>query len=464
MLSRKLKAGSKMSVRVSCLPLYDQYFHNPSEQEGGTPRIQNWGNFKSQEIDFTTALSERPADFTIHNTIWNRAKNAIVTAMKIALFSYMLYPFVGWIIHKPLITLGSFVPQGAIVSFLQRNVVVQALSTCYNNTLTEAGKYIGATALKRLIYSWGAYTTLRYVIQRIVMLPLFPAQSRIVKSFFAPFAQTRNLDAERIRLSKLLDRQERIVRDVSLEKNGVRYSGLLIGHKNTINNGKWALQATGNLEPIEHAVPNLYSIYEGFEFNMLLINGPSVGRSEGQATPESMGDAQDVGISFMETALKAKQIVIAGRSLGGAAIGQAILKHEFKSDVKYLVVRQMTFDCVSNICSKIIAKKFPSLEWLVAKIIQWSGCEMDSVAASKKLQSLGIKEVIVQASHRQLQAGELPRSADFQTDGPIVANASLGYALVQEEITVNKVFHCLKDAPHMTNEAVQVAEREIMGM
>ncbi|HEV3270374.1 MAG TPA: hypothetical protein VGZ69_07005 [Candidatus Rhabdochlamydia sp.] len=149
-----------------------------------------------------------------------------------------------------------------------------------------------------------------------------------------------------------------------------------------------------------------------------MINGPCVGNSQGQATPKSMGDAQQVGISFLEKFVEAKNIVIAGRSLGGAAIGQAILQHEFKKDVNYLVVSQMSFDKASNICGKTISTLSPRLGWFVEKLIQLVGCEMDAVAAAKKLQKLEIVQVVVQASNQEIPSGKLPRLEDFQADGP----------------------------------------------
>jgi hypothetical protein len=145
-------------------------------------------------------------------------------------------------------------------------------------------------------------------------------------------------------------------------------------------------------------------------------------------------------------------------------MGQAILQHDFKKDVDYLVVRQMTFDTSSNICGKVIGRIFPSLERRVAALVKWAGVEMDSVAASRKLQQLGITEVVVQASSREVKPGTIPAVTDFKTDGPIIAEASLGYRLVKEGITDHKVFHCLPHADHMTDASISAAEKEIRAL
>jgi len=296
-----------------------------------------------------------------------------------------------------------------------------------------------------------------HLVQRIVMIPLYPAQSRIARSL-GPFMDVKDLNFLRRQMAQSPDL---ICRDVVLEKDGVRYSGMLMGRPDTIRNNNWILQAVGNGETIEGSMEYLATFYGEKGFNTLMINGPGVGKSEGQANPDSMGDAQELGISYMETALKAKNIVIAGRSLGGAAVGQAILKHKFRRDVNYLVVRQMTFDKVSNISSKVASRVSPGSEAIVASTIRASGCEMDNVAASIKLQEEGIPEVIVQASRRSVPLGEQPRPEDFDTDGVIDAEVSLGYALVQKNITGNKTFYCLPGAGHMTDMAFTILGPEL---
>jgi hypothetical protein len=171
-----------------------------------------------------------------------------------------------------------------------------------------------------------------------------------------------------------------------------------------------------------------------------------------------MGEAQEIGISFLETALKGKKIVMAGLSLGGAAVGQAILKHHFKTNVKYLAVQQMTFDSASNISAEVLGR----LKWAVKNVVIWSGCEMDTIAASRKLQELEIPEVIVQASRFQVVG--LPALEDFAGDGIITQKGSLGYRLVEEQVVEGKVFYCLPGADHMTLNSLTAAREEILAL
>lgn len=339
------------------------------------------------------------------------------------------------------------------------------------NRCLEVIKKIVCLILKIIIFPWGLYSFTRYVIQRLIMIPLYPAQSRIAKYFSQIPINIKQLDRIREESMKLLNKKGYIVRPVFLQKNNICYNGLLIGHKDTIKNRQWVLQATSNYEPIEHTAETYSQIYkERSGFNTLLINGPGVGRSKGEANPENMGAAFEASISFLEMVVKAKKIAIAGRSLGGSAISEAINQHKFKPGISYLVIRQMTFDKVSNMCSKVVANIFPRVSRIVSRIVKikslvkWAGCEIDSVYASKKLSDLGIREVIVQAADKTIDGKAVPNKENFVSDGVIFARASLGYRLIKDKVTNNKVFLCLFYTPHMDDLAIEVATQQINAM
>lgn|GEM_PF-1311049 len=455
-----------MSIKAIVSPLYDQYF----PREGNQKPAEDWTNFKNKDKDFTDPLSARCVDFSFRDTTWlDHVRSAAQFVFSSAVIFYGVYYFGGTRVQD-LAKLLLQALQNSNVQFLKEAMDSNFVARCRDlsgKVFTESILHKGNLIAKAVFYS----TTARYILQRIVMIPLYPLQSRIFRRFL-PGCDERQLNKVRKGIAEH-NFGEWICRDVVLEKNGVRYSGFLVGHKKTINNGNWALQATGNSSPIEYWILNHYphqiylpeeyiaTMYRSFSYNVLMINGPAIGKNQGQATPKSMGDAQQVGISFLETALKAKNIVIAGRSLGGAAIGQAILQHEFKKDVNYLAVSQMSFDSASNICGKTAGQISSCLEWIVEKLVQLVGCEMDSVAAAKKLQKLGIVQVVVQASHRAIPRGELPKPEDFQTDGPIQSKSSLGHALIEQKITDKKVFICLPNAEHNTDQAIRAAGNEI---
>lgn len=281
-----------------------------------------------------------------------------------------------------------------------------------------------------------------------ILFFLYPAQSSFAKRCFAKLHPSHLDKIRKMDQLEVENQGTHYTREVAIEKNGVCYRGLMMGRKDCIANGKWILQAMGRDCPIERAARKCRSVYSEAGFNVLMINGPSIGRSQGVATPRTLGEAQEAGLCFLESALKAKQIAIAGHSMGGAVIGQAILQHQFKDSVKYLVVRQSAFDRVSNavndyvLCFKDVAKK----------MILANALEMDNVAVSKKLQRLGIHEIIIQTGNREIEPGTIPLLEDFASDGVIGAKSSLGYRLVKEGIIRHKTFVCIPGLNHFESD------------
>ena len=293
---------------------------------------------------------------------------------------------------------------------------------------------IKSASLPRLLHDAVKWTT-----QRLIMSQLYPAQNSIRKWNTLRF-QAKHLADERELIAHELALKNFEYKHVILEKNGLRFSAFAISHKDHAENGKWALQATGNKGPIEKHAIDYAQQYHKINYNLLLVNGPGVGLSEGSATPKTSGSAQEAGIRYLEEVIGAKKIVLAGFSLGGAAIGQAILSHQFRKDKEYLVIRQMTFDRTSNILKHYAKVLYPYLKPFVGQIVRWSDCEMDSVAASKKLSELEIPEVIIQAGNQTA----------FTDDGIIPTKSTLGYRLLKEGLgDYTKQFHRIHDAIHV---------------
>jgi hypothetical protein len=283
---------------------------------------------------------------------------------------------------------------------------------------------IALLVLKIALFPWFLFEVVRWVTQRLLMASLYPAQSSYVKCFKKTAHRTANLDLCRLQIPEQLAGGHPIIRHVRLEKDGISFSGLLLSTAATIQNGKWILQATGSHEPIERAA-HLLEAYQTVGFNLLMVNGPGVGRSEGMANAETLGDPQEMGITFLETAINANRVVIAGFSLGGAAIGRAIEEHEFKVDEKnYLVIRQMSFDKVSNVGRKMFRKKGSCLTHF-SRFLTWLGkIEIDNLTSSKRLLELNIPEEIIQSGDADT----------FTDDGIVMEKATLGRRLKKEGI------------------------------
>ncbi len=312
-------------------------------------------------------------------------------------------------------------------------------------TWVDTAKTVVLFLLKIILFPWAIYEIVRWCIQRLVMMPLFPIQSSILKCCFIPKFRTEALDKERGHFLNPWHWGNSIVRHVALEKEGNRLSGLLIGNLDTINNGKWVLQATPNAASAEE-IAYFANSYQHAGYNTLLINPPGVGRSEGFATSETIGQAHRTALAYLETALKANQIVLAGYSLGGASIGKLIEQYDFeKSQANFLVVRQMTFGKVSEMAA-LRGPQYHVPACIAKALVHWTSCEMDNVKSSKKLAEYNIREVIIQGGR----------------DGVIPESVSLAKSLEQEP-QANKEFVFLEEAHHFdTNDVLNATVEQIL--
>jgi hypothetical protein len=297
-----------------------------------------------------------------------------------------------------------------------RTAPIQPDFSVDNRTCWKTTKKIALIILKIALFPWIIYEAIRWTFQRLAMTVIYPAQSIILRYCGYPQFKTEQQDLFRSEIPSHMP-PDSIIRHIVLEKDGTSYSGLMLSCPETIQNGKWAIQALGNCETVEQSI-HRYSHYKEVEYNLIMINGPGVGRSEGTATAQTMGEAQEMGISYLEQVIQANHIVIAGFSLGGGAIGRAIIDHTFLEDKKYLVIQQMTFDKLSNLAHSLSS---PCTAPITRCMVHWTGIEQDNTAASKKLTELGIPEVVIQAGIITV----------FQHDGVIPPEATHGHALVE---------------------------------
>ena len=293
-----------------------------------------------------------------------------------------------------------------------------------HRTWGQTCKKVALLVLKIVLFPWILFEAVTWLVQRAVMAGLYPAQSYFLKKCAFPQWKGEALDKLRVGLPEQFPKE--VIRHVRLDKNGTSYSGLLLGTPETLGNGKWVLNALGNGQPIETSVRQSLS-YHQIGYNVLMVNGRGVGQSRGLAKGSNVGEAQVVGLNFLEQVIKANKIVLVGFSLGGAAIGAAIKEHTFSPAQRdYLAVRIMSFGSVSHVAHEILKKHNSCFTPIAKGVIAWTDCEIDSVAASQQLTDLHIPEVIIQAGSSQ---------TEFQDDGVIPAAATLGQRLQQAELS-----------------------------
>lgn len=314
--------------------------------------------------------------------------------------------------------------------------------------------HLHSTSLALLCGGSSGMILARKVVKSAVMTCLDPLSNIFGLLVFR--ADTRfDIYSKRIDLlTNMNKKNDMLLKEIVLEKNGIRYSGMTLSHKDNVKNGRWIVHAPQNLVSIEQDIePCLNAYGTDHKFNILMVNRPGVGESEGDSNPVTMGDSIEVALSFIETVHKAHTIVISGRSLGGAVISQAILQHDFKENIKYFVVREMTFNRTEDVCEEWAKNHLNFPKGIISKVIPLIGLSMNSVEASRKLARLGIRDIVIQSTNRKIPQNEKPKLEDFKTDGVIEARASLGYALVREGIaqSSNVIIIGLRNANHSTS-------------
>lgn len=226
-----------------------------------------------------------------------------------------------------------------------------------------------------------------------------------------------------------------IVRKISLYKSGTTYNAVLIAPSQSIENGKWTINALGNGMAMEPYISRLVEENFDNESNTLLVNGPSVGSNNGWPTRYQMGAGFEAGIQLLEREVEATHIIMRGLSLGGGMMGEAILNHDFtegmKKNIRYLSITDRSFSRLSAIAAAFVAQ-------IVKLIFYITGTELDGVGAARKLSQLGIQQIVIQHKSKDGTGG----------DGVIPNNVSTAYELHADQTLTNKIFLESKSVSH----------------
>ncbi|MDP1880571.1 MAG: hypothetical protein Q8K60_06500 [Parachlamydiaceae bacterium] len=233
-----------------------------------------------------------------------------------------------------------------------------------------------------------------------------------------------------------------IVKEISLLTPGtlpsslLSYQAVIVTHPDTMDKEQWCIDAFGNGMSINDGLITASFRNYSNGCNTLLVNGPSVGKSEPWPTRYRMGSGFEAGIQFLEQEAKASHIIMRGLSLGGGMMGEAVIQHQFLDSTHYLFISDRTFNKLTDVVKSIGTQIAGSTTGKVAaKLFQASGTELDNVASAKKLSALNIPHIIIQHN-------------GGGTDGVIPDVASLGFHLHQLPNLKNKIFIESSDIPH----------------
>jgi alpha/beta superfamily hydrolase len=335
------------------------------------------------------------------------AKTVALISLKIIIFPWALYEGISWATSR-LIMGCSYPAQNPIVKLCMPHLRTEVVDQKRMKIAQEIRELAKAPVHKEIERFTKMATEARKIrkktIAKLLELPA-SAPPQVREKLIQTLEQSRLKIDYANQMGKMLNTKLKAIRNperyvikqVIFTTNGVRTSGIMIGTNETINNGKWVLQAAGNNEPVENMASSCAVAYGAVGCNVLLVNNPGVGGSEGTATPESMGATQNTAIEFLKTKMGATHIVLAGYSLGGASIGQAILQRDFSKDehLKFFVLRQATFSKLSEVTKRFVPSCLGSC---ASALVRRSSCEMDNVAASRKLRDCAIPEVTIQAA------------------------------------------------------------------
>lgn len=236
------------------------------------------------------------------------------------------------------------------------------------------------------------------IFSHFIALPIFSLAVMVRKAAsvaigYAVYPATSYQTPQNLEALKKLEKDGYCVKKIQLYKSGIRYDAAIIGHKSTIDNGKWTIHALGNGMAMEMFYDDLPRKNFANNSNTLLINGPSVGQSGGWPTRYQFGAGFEAGLQFLEKQVDATHIVMHGLSLGGGMMGEAVLNHDFsygeKRGIKYLFVADRTFSKLSDVAANLVGS-------VVKPIFYLAGAELDGVSAGMRLSSKGIKQIVIQ--------------------------------------------------------------------
>lgn len=304
-------------------------------------------------------------------------------------------------------------PWQSLKSFTASTTLSEKVWRVVNNLIFVAAGpslyAISSRAIRRALpaLSYASHLVLalavRKIVSTIIGYVVYPATLWLSKD---------ELANDETQATQALTSQGFITQKITLYKSGVVYDATIIGHKDTLANGKWVMYALGNFMAMEQVMIDASAKSQLSGANTLLVNGPAVGRSKGFPTRYQKSAGFEAGLQFLEKEVKATHIAFKGISLGGGMMLEAVLAHEFDPNIRYLGISDRTFSSLSDIAAAILG-------CLITPVFYLSGTQLDSVSGAEKLKQLNIEHIIIQHTSEQHQ----------ENDGVIPDRASLASKL-----------------------------------
>lgn len=236
-------------------------------------------------------------------------------------------------------------------------------------------------------------------------------------------------DYARRKAGESLMAQGYVVRRFTLKRGEALYDGVLAGHSTSLFSGEWCIAAMPGIgEDLECGLEGAALWSRRMGKNLLMINGPESGRSEGAATWERHGEAQEAGLRFLESVVKAHHILmVRGGVLGGPAMGKAILDHDFTTPMEEgrCQYEALTIHTFSRLSSTSVPGK---------GMMRLAGLNTAApLESSKKLEKLAIQEWVIESHHQKGDSWQFERQL-------VPPSSSLRSALTKKGWVNHKTF------------------------
>ncbi len=229
-----------------------------------------------------------------------------------------------------------------------------------------------------------------------------------------PASTMNRSDADECRVILASDDPNRVYKRICVKVDGMQIDGMIIGTKETLENGKWILPTLGNGQQYESCIgkdDDLPRLAAETGSNLLVFNYAGVGRSSGWASRRSAVKSYRAMLRFLEDekGIGAKQIISYGHSLGGGVQSEALKRHKMVEGIKYAFIKSRTFSNMRRAGAGIAGAGLGA----IIKIFGWN---LGSPTSSMKLAS---PEIILQTANEN----------EAISDGLISAKASMWYRL-----------------------------------
>ncbi|MBS4163281.1 Uncharacterized protein PRO82_000581 [Candidatus Protochlamydia amoebophila] len=296
----------------------------------------------------------------------------------------------------------------------------------FSHTLSTTYRWNAEHKIIRIIKGIFSLIVFPFTIMHIIAgkIALLPASSPTLHEYPENFAH-------KARMAIDLQSSWKYKR-LTIKVDDYKIDAMIMGQKETLDNGRWVLASNGNAEFYESKLNEgqFKKLLVQINSNAIFFNYPGVGASSNLPNKNAMTKAYQALLNFLEDQEKgiaAKEIIGFGHSIGAGVQAEALKRHALKSGIKYVWVKSRTFSDLATTAGLITNKVLG----LLVKVIGWN---IDCVESSKALQA---PEIILQtASVANYQ--ELTNSSKIIHDGIIPENATLAKVLLDQGCSISK--------------------------